>query len=203
MNPADIHQSLVDRFGERILGFRHGEHEGFVFAQPRFDVTPESLPAVCQFLRDEHGFDRLMSVSGVDYEGIDENGKGKHIEISKYEEDGSVQDREAGTGDLEVVYHLHSRAHSGEIAVAARVPRDDARVNTVSTIWPTAMWGERETYDFYGIEFEGHPDLRRILLPEDWEGWPLRKDYQMPVLYHDVPLEGAPYAVLEKREEEL
>lgn len=202
MNPADIHQSLVERFGDEIRSFRHGEHEGFVHAQPRFDVSAEAVPEVCRFLRDECGFDRLMSVSGVDYEGIDEKGKGKHIEISRYEEDGTVEDREEGTGDLEVVYHLHSREHSGEVAVAARLPRDNPRVATVTGLWSTAEWGERETYDFYGIVFEGHPDLRRILLPEDWEGWPLRKDYKMPTLYHDVPLEGAPYAVREQREEE-
>ena len=80
------------------------------------------------------------------------------------------------------------------------VPRDEPYVKSVASVWATAIWSERETYDFFGIEFVGNPDLRRIFLPEDWEGWPLRKDYEMPKIYQDVPLEGLPLAVREKRE---
>ena len=72
----------------------------------------------------------------------------------------------------------------------------------MARVWPLALWGERETYDMYGIDFVDHPDLRRMLLPEDWEGWPLRKDYQMPARYNEVPLEGLPLAVREKQEVE-
>jgi NADH-quinone oxidoreductase subunit C len=84
------------------------------------------------------------------------------------------------------------------VKLSVRMPRENPQVQSVALVWTTAEWGERETYDFYGIDFVDHPDLRRILLPEDWEGWPLRKDYQMPSRYHDVPLEGMPYAVREE-----
>jgi NADH-quinone oxidoreductase subunit C len=63
--------------------------------------------------------------------------------------------------------------------VKVGLDEDDARVPSVVGLYPTADWHERETYDFFGIDFEGHPDLRRILLPEGWEGWPLRKDEEL------------------------
>lgn len=193
---TDLADRLRQRFGDRFLG--ESTAEGANPAWPvRFDVHASALAEVCLFLRDECGCDRLLNVSGIDYEGYDETGKGKHVEIGRYEEDGTPSSTTPGTGDLAVVYHVHSRATGLEAAIAVRMPREAPRVPTVSGVWVTASWGERETYDMYGIDFEGHPDLRRILLPEDWEGFPLRKDYAMPSRYHDVPLEGAPLAVRE------
>jgi NADH-quinone oxidoreductase subunit C len=78
-----------------------------------------------------------------------------------------------------VVYELQSLAHVHRLRVKVGLAEDDARIASVTGLFPTADWHERETYDFYGIEFEGHPDLRRILLPEGWEGWPLRKDEEL------------------------
>jgi NADH-quinone oxidoreductase subunit C len=89
---------------------------------------------------------------------------------------------------FEVVYHLaslgeHYRAAGATSAappmrlrVKVRVPGADARIASVTSIWPTAAWPEREVFDLFGLQFDGHPDLRRILMPEDWEGFPLRKD---------------------------
>jgi NADH-quinone oxidoreductase subunit C len=80
-----------------------------------------------------------------------------------------------------VVYHLSSVTHRHTIVVKVNVPRDAAEVPTVSNIWPTAEFHEREAYDLMGIVFTGHPDLRRLFLTDDWEGFPLRKDYEDPV----------------------
>ncbi len=78
-----------------------------------------------------------------------------------------------------ISYELYSMAHRHRLRVKVGVAEDDARVPSVTTVHPTADWHERETYDFYGITFEGHPDLRRILLPDDWEGHPLRKTEEL------------------------
>ncbi len=67
------------------------------------------------------------------------------------------------------------------LRLRVRVPGDDPRLPSVSSVWPVANWAERETYDFFGITFDDHPDLRRILMPEDWEGFPLRKDYPVQI----------------------
>lgn len=81
-----------------------------------------------------------------------------------------------------VVYRLHSRSMSVAVFMKAKVPRDDPRIASVVDIWPAANWQEREVYDLFGIEFEGHPDMRRIMLPPEFEGHPLRKDYDDPRL---------------------
>jgi len=78
---------------------------------------------------------------------------------------------------FEMVYRLTSRSMSAAIFLKCHVPREAPRTQSLVALWPAALWQERETYDMFGIEFEGHPDLRRILLPEDWVGFPLRKDY--------------------------
>lgn len=79
---------------------------------------------------------------------------------------------------IEVVYNVSSLSHPVKVEMKVLLPREDPRVRTVVPLWASASWHERETYDLFGVVFEGHPDLRRILLPEDWMGYPLRKDYE-------------------------
>jgi len=82
---------------------------------------------------------------------------------------------------FEVVYILVSTSLRQRARVKVRLRGDDARVTTVSSVWPAANWLEREVWDLFGIVFEGHPDPRRLLMPEDWEGFPLRKDYPVQI----------------------
>ncbi len=79
---------------------------------------------------------------------------------------------------FEIVYRLTSRSMSAGIFLKCEVPREEPKTQSLVPLWPAALWQEREVYDLFGIEFEGHPDLRRILLPDDWVGHPLRKDYE-------------------------
>ena len=78
---------------------------------------------------------------------------------------------------FEVNYHLLSIERRARLRVKVKLPGNDAVLHSVTPVWPGANWHEREMYDLFGIQFEGHPDLRRILMPDDWEGYPLRKDY--------------------------
>jgi NADH-quinone oxidoreductase subunit C len=80
---------------------------------------------------------------------------------------------------FEVIYQLYSITHRHALRIRAEVPEDDPTIESVVSIWDGANWLERECYDMFGIRFTGHPDLRRILMPEDWEGYPLRKDYPL------------------------
>jgi len=124
-------------------------------------VPKDLLLRVCQTLRDdpETQFDLLACVSGTD------DGK-----------------------DLWVVYHLYSIPRNHKAVLKVNVGRENPSAPSLTSLWKAADWHERETYDMYGIVFEGHPDLRRILLPEDWSGWPLRKDYEFPDEYQGIPL---------------
>ncbi len=115
----------------------------------RVRIDRERLADFARFARDELGFDYLSNLSAVD--------------------------RQAE--GFEVVLHLVSIGAGHQMAVYTRCPRDDARVPSVTPVWPTANWHEREAWDLMGVRFEGHPDLRRILLKENWVGHPLRKDY--------------------------
>ncbi|MGB3612192.1 MAG: NAD(P)H-quinone oxidoreductase subunit J [Elainellaceae cyanobacterium] len=95
---------------------------------------------------------------------------------------------DSGPGqDLVSVYHLVKLTDNAvapeEVRIKVFIPRDDPRVSSVYWIWRAADWQERESYDMYGIVYEGHPGLKRILMPEDWKGWPLRKDYISPDFY--------------------
>jgi NADH-quinone oxidoreductase subunit C len=112
-------------------------------------VPPDSVKRAAADLRNL-GFDRLGMVTAVD----------------------------DGDGRLVLVYRLTSRGLRAAIFLKTRFPADDAVVPTVTDLWPAANWQEREVYDMFGIRFEGHPDLRRILLPDEWVGHPLRKDYE-------------------------
>lgn len=127
---------------------------------PIIVIEPAHIQAVVTFLRDDPAlrFEMLQLVTGVDW-----------------------RDR------FEVVYHLTSLTHGHRIALKAVLPHDNPHIASVAGIFPTANWHERETYDLMGIVFDGHPDPRRIFMPDDWEGHPLRKDYVFPDAYHGIP----------------
>jgi NADH-quinone oxidoreductase subunit C len=152
----EIYTRLKDKFGESVLSFEEIVAEAFIV------VAPESIADVAQYLAENEAlaFDFLMCLSGVDL---------------------SVKDT-----TLEIVYHLSSMTHRHKAVLKVIVPKENPHVPTVENIWKTANWHERETYDLYGIVFEGHSDLQRILLPDDWEGYPLRKDYKEPEFYRGM-----------------
>lgn len=137
--------------------------------QPALVISREKLVAVCLFLRDhkETYFDFLSCISAVD------NGE--------------------ESGSFSVVYHLASIPHQHQLTLKVVVENDRRLDNlpvvpSVTGVWRTADWHEREAFDLMGIYFNGHPDLRRILLPEDWEGYPLRKDYEEAETYHGIAI---------------
>ena len=88
---------------------------------------------------------------------------------------------------IEVVYHLYSYRHRHGIVLKVETPRANPSVPTVEGVWKAANWLEREVYDLLGVQFPGHPDLRRVMLPDDWVGHPLRKDYQEAGGFHGIP----------------
>jgi NADH-quinone oxidoreductase subunit C len=97
---------------------------------------------------------------------------------------------------FELVYILLSVRHRHRLRVKVPLRADDAHVATVSAVWPAANWLEREVWDMFGIVFDGHPDPRRLLMPEDWDGFPLRKDY--PVQIRKTPTSSEPLQVTEE-----
>ncbi|WP_091458854.1 NADH-quinone oxidoreductase subunit C [Micromonospora inyonensis] len=126
-------------------------------------VRPEKIAEVCQVMRDDLAlrFELCSSVSGVDYLGADER-------------------------RLHVVYHLTSMTYRRRVRLEAAVAAEAPHLPSVTAVYPTADWQERETYDMFGVVFDGHPNLTRILMPDDWEGHPQRKDYPLggvPVEY--------------------
>lgn len=92
-------------------------------------------------------------------------------------------------GTMEVVYNLYSIPYNLHLMVKVIIPRENPVIDTVTHIWKSADWMEREVFDMYGIIFTNHPDLRRILMPADWEGYPLRKDYKHQEYYRDIKIE--------------
>jgi NADH-quinone oxidoreductase subunit C len=145
------------------------ERANSIDAQPTIFVAVEQLESVARALRDvpELSFAFLAELTAVDY-----------------------WPREPR---YEVVYLLVSIAHRLRLRMKVRLPNDAAHLATVSAIWPAANWLEREVWDLFGIVFDGHPDPRRLLMPDDWEGHPLRKDY--PVQIHMTPRSAEPLQV--------
>lgn len=131
---------------------------------PIIRVKCEAIPEISLFLRDDPdlSFNCLMCLSGLET-------------VEEYQ----------------TVYHLYSMLHDHKVTLRVGGSKEEELVvPTVSHIWPTAEWHERESYDFYGIKYKDHPDPRRILLPDDWEGFPLRKDYVPQKVWHKIPLTG-------------
>ena len=124
-------------------------------------LQSEQWKEIAEFLKSNTEFDSLQCITGVDL--------------------GEEQ-------DLEVRYNFHSMKHKEKIEVRIAVGRSRPSIPSVEQVWRTADWLEREVYDMYGIRFTGHRDLRRMLLPEDWKGWPLRKDYKTPQTYNGMKI---------------
>ena len=126
-------------------------------------VKPEDIVTVMRFLRDTKGlvYNYLSDISAVDY----------------YPDSDRL-------GRYGVSYHLYSLLYNRRLRVKVFLQEDDPSVPTITVVWEAANFLERESYDLMGIEFVGHPDLRRVLLPDDWEGHPLRRDY--PLGYETV-----------------
>jgi NADH-quinone oxidoreductase subunit C len=138
---------LRERFPDAVLSTH--DYRGDATAQ----IDPSALVAICTFLRDDPAlaFDFLVDVTAVDLLG--------------------------SVPRFELVYHLCSLQRHHRLRLKARVSEDDPRIASLTPVWIGANWMERETYDMYGIRFDGHPDLRRIYLYEEFVGFPLRKDY--------------------------
>ncbi len=115
-------------------------------------ARPEAVVGILQFLRDEAGFDYLVDITAVDYPDRAER--------------------------FDLVYIVYSFSRNQRIRIKTRIA-EGYQPGTATGVYPGANWLEREVFDMFGIEFAGHPDMRRILLPEDWEGHPLRKDYSI------------------------
>lgn len=156
------HQQLLNTLAEKFP-----DAEATVVNEinpPCIKISRTSLLAVCKFLHEQEGyyFDMLACITAMD------NGP------------------EEGT--MEVIYNLNSIPYNHQLTLKVTLQRTEESLNvpSVSSIWKTADWHEREVYDLFGIIFTGHPDLRRILLPSDWKGHPLRKDYENLETYHGI-----------------
>jgi NADH-quinone oxidoreductase subunit C len=148
MEPIQVAQKIKEKFPQDVASIEEFNGQATVY------VDKKAIVDICTFLHDdpEMKFNYLRDITAVDYMGK------KDIRF-------------------EVVYHLYSLDHRHMIRLKAKVSEGDCSIKTVVPIWAGANWHERECYDMFGIVFKGHPDLRRLLMPEDWEGWPLRKDY--------------------------
>lgn len=158
----DIKAAIAERFGEAAI-----TGELAALAQPQLIIQKGLLRDICFFLRDDERFffDQLSCLTGLDT--------------------GPVKDT------IEVIYHVYSIPFNLFFILKVEMERGDGKehlpeIPSVEQVWRTADWHEREAFDMYGIRFSGHPDLRRILLPADWEGYPLRKDYTEQEYYHGI-----------------
>jgi len=171
--PADheLVERLKEALGDAICG------ANLEAIDPWIEIRPESILEVAKYLRDQLHYDMLNCISGVDYFLADP----KKLAKAPWKP------------HIEVVYHLSGTVTKQRLVLKTMLPRwqDDEEgrlpeVPSLTSIWRTADWHEREVYDLMGVRFVGHTDLRRILCPEDWVGHPLRKDYQQPDFYHGI-----------------
>lgn len=158
MEPLQVAENLREKFPDAVLAT--AEYRG----QASVTLSGDSILEVCKYLHNEPdmNFKYLRDLTAVDYMGMRDT-------------------------RFEVIYHLYSISNRSMIRLKVPVEESRAEVDSISSIWSGANWHERECYDLLGISFKGHPDHRRILMPEDWEGHPLRKDYPVtgPDREHD------------------
>ena len=161
----------AERIIERLvagIGLAEGEFEaGPEAMDPWIRLPKEQLLAAARFLKSdpELDFDTLHCLSGVDWPKDDPPA-------------------------VEVVYHLFSLTRKHWIVVKARTPREGGVLPTLENVWKAANWHEREVFDLFGVRFDGHSDHRRILLPSDWPGHPLLRDWEWPETWHKIPVKA-------------
>jgi len=165
MSFEEIKLLLIEKFGEGVV-----VGEETTGLQPALLVAPNQIADVCLELRNNPKtyFDFLSSITGVDY-GVE-------------------------AGRFGVVYHLASIPYKTQLTLKISAENDRSPYNlptfpSITPVYRTADWHEREAYDLLGIFFENHPDLRRILLPDDWDGFPLRKDYKAAEYYKGIKVD--------------
>jgi len=146
----EIAEEIKKTFPDEVIGFT--EFRG----QVTVSLSKDRIVDICRYLHDspDMSFDYPTDLCAVDNLG-------------------------RGRTRFEVIYNLYSTKYRHRIILKAQVPESDPVIDSVTLIWSGMNWHERETYDMFGITFKGHPDMRRILMPEDWEGNPLRKDYPL------------------------
>lgn len=172
MTTPEIFAILQEKFGGLITG------SNFENIDPWIEVDSSAIAEVATFLKSDSRlqFDALNNLSASDW----------------FDSDAKKQAK-LGEPRLEIIYHLYSYSLKHYCILKVKLPRwqngETGRlpeVPTVCRVWSVADWHEREAFDLVGIHFVGHPDLRRILCSEDWEGHPLRKDYEFPLEYHGI-----------------
>jgi len=168
---------LLESFG-RLFGGKIQEKTEFR-GETTYTISPSDLREVTKFCRDELSFDYLIDITSIDNFGEEPR--------------------------FEIVYELYSMALGIHLRLKLRVSEDVCAVDTISDIWPTANWHEREIYDMMGIKFNGHPDLRRILMWDGYPFFPLRKEFPLEGLPSDMPdvafsevapMEGGPFVTM-------
>lgn len=150
LDPTEIAEKVKGQFPEEVVEITNFRDQVSVI------VKKGKILNICRYLHNDPSlfFDHLQDLCGADYHGKKDP-------------------------RFEVVYNLYSIKYHHKIRIRAQVPDNGPSIQSVTPIWAGANWHERECYDMFGIVFKGHPDHRRILLPEDWEGHPLRKDYPL------------------------
>jgi NADH-quinone oxidoreductase subunit C len=160
VTPQEIFKKLQAKFGEAAVFDLHEDPKKD--KDPWFQCAPYSFEEVGTFLRDdpETLFDSMECLTGTDY---------------------------LKEAQIRVTWHLYSYALKHRVVIKCFLPREDPAMPTMTGVWPVCNWQERECFDLLGVLFEGHPDLRRLLMPDDWEGHPMRKDYGEKDDYHGIP----------------
>jgi NADH-quinone oxidoreductase subunit C len=151
---VNIISSVIQAFEERF-GAQHSQFRG----EDTLALHADHIVAACQALRDEFGFELLSGQTAVDY----------WPELSPR---------------FHIVYQIYSIQHNQRVCLRVPLDGNAPTMPTLTGVYPNANWQEREIWDMFGVRFDGHPDPRRILMPQDWEGHPLRKDY--PLGYEEV-----------------
>lgn len=148
MEPTEVAERIKEKYPNEVIGIEEFRGQVSIF------LKKERILEVFHYLHDEPAlsFDYLKDLTALDHLGKKDT-------------------------RFEVVYHLYSMTHEHMIRVKVPVSEHDCSIESVTPLWIGADWHERECFDMFGIDFKGHYDLRRILMPEDWEGYPLRKDY--------------------------